>query len=517
MKFAGDFIVSYAFILFTTLCAGSASLSSVDDRLPAAIRGRSPGTSQHRHAQKRQDDFQSFVPSQAYNYMLSTLDTMQHQYFNGCTWPASIDWTAAVLQTYLASSLISISSSTPYSVPSAGNNIVNGQANTTNSLVTRYFDQLVNFYYAQHAEELTTQKNDDMQWVILGWLEAIKFVNVHTKLHYPSAGTTGSGAKFSGQVHVREFAHRARLFYDLVSQGYSDSLCGGGMVWSDTGLPYKNAITNELYIATSVGMYLYFPGDNNPSPSFAVNSSSPCADPTASTVTGAPSSTAPLPPAKARDPKYLQNAIKTFVWLTGINMTDSDGLYIDGFHLTGTACNQPSDSLFTYNQGVLLSGIRGLWEATGNATFLNYGHSLIHSTISATGYYNNSCGGLGCKGVMADQCDSSGSCSQDEQTFKGVYFHHLMLFCAPLPYGSTTTILDTQHKGLCSQYQSWIQSNAAGAYSTRNAAGDYGSWWSGTDEVNSSGRGRTVETQGGAVSVFNALYAAAANSSGPHS
>ena len=464
---------------------------------------------------KRQSNSQPFIPSQNYEYMLSALDTMQHQYFNGCTWPTSIDWTAAVLQTYLASSLISISSSTSYTVPPSGPSGLQGQANATESLVTQYSHQITNFYYAQHAQSLTTQKYDDMQWVVLGWLEAIKFINVHSELHY-SSGSSNLSGNFSGQAYIPAFAHRARLFYDLASNGYSTSLCGGGMVWDSTDIPYKNAITNELYVASSVGMYLYSPGDSNSSPSFIINSSNPCTDPTASTTTGGSNATAPLPSVPTRNPQYLQNAIKTFVWLTGINMTDGAGLYIDGFHLTNTTCNVPSNSLYTYNQGVLLSGIRGLWEATGNASYLNYGHNLISSTIAATGFHNNSCASLGCNGIIADTCDANATCSQDDQTFKGVYFHHLMLFCAPLPYGSTTTILETQHAQLCGNYESWIQNNAAAAFSTQNATGDFGGFWgpfNGSTDVNSEGRGRTVETQGGAVSVFNALYAVMTNSS----
>ncbi|KAF2229786.1 glycoside hydrolase family 76 protein, partial [Viridothelium virens] len=347
-----------------------------------------------------------------------------------------------------------------------------------------------------------------MQWVILGWLEAIKFVNVHTELHYSS-----SSANFSGQAHVADFAHRARLFYDRVSTAYSNKTCGGGMVWDSTDAPYKNAVTNELYVAASVSMYLYLPGDNNPSPSFIVNSTNLCLDPTAHSITGGTNSTTPLQPVKPRNSTYLQNAVDAFVWLTGINMTNTAGLYVDGFHLTNTTCDQRSEDVFSYNQGVLLSGIRGLWEATGNASYLNYGHNLIHSTIVSTGYSNNSCGSLGCNGVMADTCDSDGSCSQDEQTFKGAYFHHLMLFCAPLPYGSIATILENQHAQLCGNYSQWIQINAAGAYSTKNSSGDFGGAWGASADVNGLGRGRTVETQGGAISVFNTLYAVISNSS----
>ena len=38
------------------------------------------------------------------------------------------------------------------------------------------------------------------------------------------------------------------------------------MSWNPYLEPYKNAITNELFISASIGMYLYFPGDDNDSP-----------------------------------------------------------------------------------------------------------------------------------------------------------------------------------------------------------------------------------------------------------
>lgn len=110
-------------------------------------------------------------------------------------------------------------------------------------------------------------------------------------------------------------------------------------------------------------MYLYFPGDSNPSPSFIVNSSSPYLDPTADFIVGGSNATAPLPSVPARNPAYLQNAIKTYNWLLGINMTESynDGLFADGYHLstynattmtsTTDKCDQRDEMLYTYNQG----------------------------------------------------------------------------------------------------------------------------------------------------------------------
>jgi hypothetical protein len=33
---------------------------------------------------------------------------------------------------------------------------------------------------------------------------------------------------------------------------------------------------------------------------------------------------------------------------------------------------------------------------------------------------------------LQDICDVDGTCSQDAQTFKGIFFHQLTLFCNPL-------------------------------------------------------------------------------------
>lgn len=84
----------------------------------------------------------------------------------------------------------------------------------------------------------------------------------------------------------------------------------------------------------------------------------------------------------------------------------------------------------------MLLGLRQLWEATGDTRYLDDGYALIDTVINATGWYASNASqwaGLGRNGVMEDYCDAKAACSQDNQIFKGVYFHHLDLFCEPLP------------------------------------------------------------------------------------
>ncbi|RDL33336.1 Six-hairpin glycosidase [Venustampulla echinocandica] len=425
---------------------------------------------------------------------LDALDVLQTNFFEPWQgiWPTAIDWTAAVLGTYVSAALTTISKSSK------------GKSNLNENLINRYFSQLVASYFGQDTFALRQEAYDDMLWVVLGWLESIKFINVHSALHY-------STEPWYGTMWTPVFAHRARLFWDLASRGWNTSLCSGGMIWSPYLEPYKNAITNELYVTASISMYLFFPGDNNTAP-FAVP---PVPSP-------APTGN---PPGRPRDPKYLAAAIKGYKWLKDSNMTDLNGLYVDGYHVSGwkknsttgnTRCDMRNEMVYTYNQGVLLSGQRGLYEATGSESYLKDGHALVRNVIAATGWdlksqshrHGKSDGsairqglgkwyGLGRQGVLEEACDASGSCSQDGQTFKGIFFHHLALLCAQLP--DRLTLLDegfassayqtaaqdigvnekvrNYHSEQCDRYGPWIKHNAKSALHTRNEIGEFGMWW----------------------------------------
>lgn len=439
-------------------------------------------------------------PSPSLPALLDALDVLQEGYFSNWlgVWPTSIDWTSAVIGTYLSSALMTLSSSFD-SLPSskAAENIVN-----------KYYSQLVASYFGQDAFALRQEAYDDMLWVVLGWLESIKFVKMHSALHYGEIPGV-EDSKWYGHLWIPAFAHRARIFWELASQGWDTSLCSGGMIWSPYLVPYKNAITNELYIAASISMYLYFPGDDNASP-FGFS-----APPTMVTAEEY---------SRPHDPKYLAAAIEAYKWLNDSNMTDSKGLFVDGYHISGWSrersknesanrrCDERNEMVYTYNQGVLLSGQRGLYEATGARSYLEDGHGLVSDVIAATGWDvrrdrvveegdadkpRNRLGkwhGLGRSGILEEACDAPGYCSQDAQTFKGIFFHHLTLFCAELPdhlvlpggtflnkyvqdVPESPAVVNKWHKEQCCGYGSWIKHNAQGALSTLDDEGRFGMWW----------------------------------------
>lgn len=407
----------------------------------------------------------------------SALDVLQTKWFELWVgqWPTSIDWTGAVLNTHLVASLSTLSNAqhaAKTSLPTHASAPFSDLDGIENE-IGLYFAHTAAYYFGQNDFAIRNQAYDDMLWVVLSWLDSISFIGTHSRLHHRSLA--GDSRPWHGAQFIPAFAHRARIFYDITTRGWSTDHCGGGMTWNPSLEPYKNAITNQLYIAASVAMYLDFPGDANDSPFLA------SADP--------------------HEPRYLHAAIAGYDWLKSSNMTNHLGLYVDGFHITyhhsnasgGGVCDARNEMLYTYNQGVILSGLRGLWEATGNLTYLLDAHTLVRNTQSATGWLvdqhvppsSTEWAGLGRAGILEDLCDASATCDQNGHAFKAIYFHHLTLFCDSLPSSSripgkthaASADLAALHRQSCLDYALWVAHNARAADGTRDKHGRVGAWW----------------------------------------
>lgn len=325
-----------------------------------------------------------------------------------------------------------------------------------------------------------------MLWVVLGWIEALNFRRLHEDLHYAKAGFVDKPipeqlpqalqqTPWHGQFWRGRFGERADDFWAFSTQGWDDVQCHGGMTWNPRLETYKNAITNELYIAGSIAMYQYWPGSYDGK--------------------------------GQQDPRQLNAAIEGYKWITNVNMTNAQGLFVDGFHINhaipgNVECDQRDEMVYTYNQGVILTGNRGLFEVTGAPSYLDDGHRYIRSVINATGWDLRTnqpkdhitpgqlppWRGLGRGGILEDQCDSSATCSQDSQTFKGIYFHHLAAFCSPLTLthpNNARMVVDDEafqkvqdaHSKTCGAYLDWVKYNVDAALKTRDSKGHFGMWW----------------------------------------
>ncbi|CBX91234.1 hypothetical protein IAQ61_010587 [Plenodomus lingam] len=446
----------------------------------------------------------------------NALSVMQDHYFALWLgkWTTAIDWTAAVMGTYLSATLSSLSRSIDYTMPGTfdKDRKLDVEALMVENEINRYFTQSVSYYFGEDYFAIRMQAFDDMLWVVLGWLESTQFIESHSATHYATEKNAGIGGPdyWHANQFIPVFAHRSRVFYELAEEGWDWRLCGGGMTWNPRLLPYKNAITNQLFISASISMYLHFPGDDNCSPFLSQSDA------------GRPR-TKDLDEeceegARGRyDPVFLANAINGYEWLKNSGMMNSQGLYADGFHIRGyrwnqskTTCDERNEMVYTYNQGVILSGLRGLWEATGNITYLEHGHELVRNVIRATGWTRGTFtkpqsqknrsnidaerekaalplawSGLGNDGILTELCDPSGRCNQDGQTFKGIFFHHLTAFCAPLPtYAvkpglthAATRETAVLHQRSCDEYADWVVHNAQAALRTRDNEGRMGAWW----------------------------------------
>lgn len=339
--------------------------------------------------------------------------------------------------------------------------------------IQNYYAQTQSYFEAEDTIQIFDAAYDDAQWVVLEWLEAINFVNQHDSLARSDLG----------QADVAMYAHRAHIFYNIVQDKFNTTLCAGGIDWNPKLEPYKNAITNELFISSSIAMYLYFPGDNITDPY-------PHPEYQTQTNRTLPS----LAAIDAHDKIFLDNAVKEYDWFKTHNFTNAQGLVVDGFHISSgqTTCDQRNEMVYTYNQGVLLSGLRGLWESTGTVSYLDDGHNFITTVINATGWNAASeseaanWAGLGRNGILEDYCDAPATCGQDNLIFKGAYFQHFDAFCEPLPTETplvegltkvATQDLADLHENKCKGYEAWVRHNAHAALSTKNGSNVMGEWW----------------------------------------
>ncbi|KAG7293425.1 hypothetical protein NEMBOFW57_003475 [Staphylotrichum longicolle] len=458
---------------------------------------------------------QSLPDFDAFHHMFVALSDMQDAYFQRWlgTWPQGIDWTRAVINTHVAAALRTVSTELELSRPDQGVEC----ATRKEELIAGYFADIVAYYFGEDAFSLRNQAYDDMLWVVLGWLESIQFSDEHGRFLSSMAPlgagitttTTNTAAPgpetWYGSRWTPAFAHRARIFWELAAKGWDTSLCGGGMLWNPRLMPYKNAITNQLFISASISMYLHFPGDAN---------TSPFSTPTQASASHASPKHQPWRP---HDPVFARAAQRAHAWLAASNMTNAHGLYADGFHISGhndsgdgnnnTRCDTRDEMVYTYNQGVLLSGLLGLFRATRREAYLREGHALIKNVVRATGWdldanqpvdennNNNKEGlppwrGLGRWGVLEEACDVAGTCSQDAQTFKGVWMHHFAAFCGAgvLSSRSSDSADDNNeeeemervrawHAGECRRYVPWLRRNARAAMGTKDERGLFGMWW----------------------------------------
>ena len=193
---------------------------------------------------------------------------------------------------------------------------------------------------------------DDHQWWGLAWVSA-----------YEASG-------------VLPYLQRAgAVFEDTAAKGWQTARCGGGVLWCPPPTnPYLNAITVELFLSSAMALHPH------------------------AAALGKPAT------------YYSDWASRVWAWLGGSGMINSQYLVNDG--LTDSCVNN-QQTTWTYNQGVLLSGLAKLSAATGNATALTAARAVANATTSLL---------VTPGGILEEPTPNP---NNDQRIFKGVWARHL--------------------------------------------------------------------------------------------
>jgi predicted alpha-1,6-mannanase (GH76 family) len=215
-----------------------------------------------------------------------------------------------------------------------------GVIETTFASARRRHADFINRYY------------DDNGWWALAWVAAYDLTREE---RYLGAART-------------IFAHNAA--------GWDDT-CRGGLWWNQDR-KYKNAITNELFLALAAALARRAPGDAG---------------------------------------GYRGWALRAGEWLLGSGMIGPSGLVNDG--LTA-ACENNGDTTWTYNQGVILGGLADLYQITGDRAYLERGQSVADAALREL---------TGPAGILAEPGEAAAAGSRGDHTqFKGIFVRYLYDF-----------------------------------------------------------------------------------------
>ncbi len=287
-------------------------------------------------------------------------------------------------------------------------------------IVSNTFDKTKEFEVkAQNGNEAWICKNyindfyDDEGWWALAWLDAWEW---------------------TGDIRYLEMA---RLIFNDITTGWSNEF-GGGLYWKK-GLSFKGTISNSLAFTLATRLYL---ADTQ-----EINGRS-----------------------------CLQWSIDIWQWMMDSKLINNKGLMQDGIRERNGE-QQVKPNLYTYNQGVVLTGLVNLHKITGEEHYLKSANQLAKATIVHM---------VNEQGILKEIICEPNNCKPDSEQFKGIFIRHLAILNAYDPQ---------------KLYKDFLENNAKSIYinAMRNGKSLPGiSWYLPLEESNAS-------TISSALDAFNAV------------
>ena len=212
-------------------------------------------------------------------------------------------------------------------------------------------------------------------------------------------------------THNAAYLATASSIFDDMSTGWDDT-CGGGIWWSKER-HYKNAIANELFL--SVAAHL------------------------ANRATTA-----------EQKSHYTTWAEREWNWFQNSSMIRPDHQINDGLDKN---CRNNHQTVWTYNQGVILGGLAELSQLHGKKDALQHANQIAAAAIQHL---------TDAQGVLHDACEPNCG-GGDVPQFKGIFVRNLALLQQRSPHP---------------QYASFFQTNAASILAHQAADHSIGLDWS---------------------------------------
>lgn len=229
-----------------------------------------------------------------------------------------------------------------------------------------------------------------------------------------------------------------RIFADMIT-GWDDT-CGGGLWWNQDR-KYKNAIANELFLATAARLHRLSPGT---------------------------------------DGHYLDWALREWDWFRASGMIGPNGLVNDG--LTAD-CENNGKPTYTYNQGVVLGGLGDLYEITGDGAYLRAGERIADAVLTEL----TTPAAAAQPGILTEPGEAAMAGQRgDSNQFKGIFARNLADFYA---------------RSGRPAYRDFIIRNARSIWdNSRNAKNEFGLSWSGPfDSADASRQSSALDALNAAV------------------
>ncbi|TQS39217.1 hypothetical protein Golomagni_00261 [Golovinomyces magnicellulatus] len=199
----------------------------------------------------------------------------------------------------------------------------------------------------------------------------------------------------------------ADIFEDSKSV-WGQTPCGG--LWWDKNHTEVGAVVNELYLTTAAKLANRLP--EIPHPDY-----------------------------------YMDEAMKAHNWFQKSGLINGDNLINNALDLQ--TCKNDGNFVFTYNQGILLSGLAELTCGTKDQQYVDLANTIAVAAINTM---------IGSDGILREPCEPD-ACNGDQEQFKGIFSRNIQFLynCNPNISDDTATL-----------FKNFLQRNAESIWAKDN-------------------------------------------------